>query len=105
MGRFLGDALSHNRHHLLELRSAVTGQISSLKSNTQLLQNTIRDESSHLKAVFEPATAAQIKKVNEFKTEVAKINSEQLTTKKFVLNLEAAISHSETEIGFRELRK
>ncbi len=105
MGRFLGDALGKNRQNLLELRGVVNGQINNLKSNTQMLQNSIRDESGQLKAIFEPATAAQIKKISELKTEVGKVNSEQLTTKKYVLNLEASISHAETEIGFRELRK
>ena len=96
MGRFLGDALGKNRQNLIELRGVVNGQINTLKNNTQMLQNSVRDESGQLKAVFEPATAAQIKKIGELKTEVGKINSEQLTTKKYVLNLEAAISHSET---------
>ena len=57
MGRFLGDALGKNRQNLIELRGVVNGQINTLKNNTQMLQNSVRDESGQLKAVFEPATA------------------------------------------------
>jgi hypothetical protein len=46
--------------------------------------------------LFEPAVASEIKKINELKVDVGKINAEQLTTKKFILNLEAAINHCET---------
>ncbi len=104
MSRFLGDALNKNRANLLDLREAVKAQISTLKNNTQILQSSVRDETAHLKAVFEPASAAEIKKINELKAEVGKVNAEQLTTKKFLLNLEAAINHCETEIGFSEYR-
>lgn len=45
-----------------------------------------------------------MKKIQELKLEVSKVNAEQLTTKKFILNLEAGINHCETEIGFRELQ-
>ena len=38
------------------------------------------------------------------KNEVTKINSEQLSTKKVVLNCEAMIDHCENEIGFVELK-
>jgi hypothetical protein len=96
MSRFLGDALNKNRSNLLDLREIVKSQINNLKNNTQILQSNIRDESNHLKSLFEPAVASEIKKINELKVDVGKINAEQLTTKKFILNLEAAINHCET---------
>lgn len=105
MGRFLGDAINKNRAHLYDLREVVKSQISQLKNSSLILQNYVRDETTSLKNIFEPAISSEIKKINEMKTEVSKINAEQLSTKKYILNLEAAISHAETEIGFRELRK
>ena len=105
MSRFLGDALNKNRSNLLDLRELVKGQIANLKNNTQILQSNIRDETTQLKSLFEPTIATEIKKINELKTDVGKINAEQLTTKKFLLNLEASISHCETEIGFREYKR
>ena len=104
MGRFLGDALHQNKTNLFELRQVVKSQITNLKNSTLILQNNIRDETTQLKNIFEPAVSAEIKKINELKGEVNKINSEQLTTKKYILNLQAAISHNETEIGFRECK-
>ena len=64
-----------------------------MKSSSISLQDSVRDETNQLKKLFEPAIASEIKKINELKTEVNKINSEQLTTKKHILNLEASISH------------
>jgi hypothetical protein len=92
----LGDALNKNRMNLFELRELVKTQINSLKNSSQLLQSNVREETANLKNVFEPAIAGEIKKIGELKVEVGKINAEQLTTKKYVLNLEAAISHCET---------
>lgn len=105
MSRFLNDAIYKNRSNLFELRELVKSQIASLKNNTQILQSNIRDETTQLKNLFEPTIAAEVKKINELKTDVGKINAEQLTTKKFLLNLEAEISHCETEIGFREFKR
>lgn len=64
MSRFLGDALNKNRVNLLDLRELVKNQISSLKNSTQILQSNIRDETSQLKGVFEPAIASEVKKIN-----------------------------------------
>jgi hypothetical protein len=105
MGRFLGDALNQNRANLINLREVVRTQISGLKNSSLILQNNIRDETTQLKNLFEPTITSEIKKINELKTEVGKVSAEQLTTKKFILNLEASVSHCETEIGFRELKK
>jgi len=102
MSRFLEDAINKNRANLFDLREIVKNQISTLKNSSQALQTNIRDETTQLKNIFEPAISSEIKKINELKIEVGKINSEQLSTKKYVLNLEAAISHCETEIGFRQ---
>lgn len=104
MSRFLGDALAKNRTSLVGLRELVKTQVSALKNSSQMLQGNVREETERLKRLFDPAAAAQIKKVGELKTEVGKINAEQLTTKKYILNLDAGINHCETEIGFRELR-
>lgn len=68
MGRFLGDAINRNRTHLYELREAVKTQISNLKNSTMILQNYVRDETSQLKNIFEPAIATEIKKINELKS-------------------------------------
>lgn len=38
------------------------------------------------------------------KNEVNKINGEQLTTKKTVLNCEALIDHCENEMGYAEIK-
>lgn len=64
MGRFLGDAINRNRAHLQELREVVKTQISSLKNSTLILQNYVRDETTQLKNIFEPAIAGEIKKIN-----------------------------------------
>lgn len=104
MGRFLGDAINQNRANLHNLREAVKNQTSSLKNSSLILQNNVRDETTQLKNLFEPAISTEIKKINELKSEVSKINAEELSTKKYILNLEASISHCETEIGFRECR-
>ena len=87
MGRFLGDALSKNRANLLELRELVKNQIASLKNSTQIMQSNIKEETDQLKALFQPAVTAEVKKIQELKLEVSKVNAEQLTTKKFILNL------------------
>ena len=65
----------------------VKSQIGNLKNNTQILQTNVKDEIMLVKGLFEPAVQSEIKKINEMKTEVQKINAEQLTTKKYVLNL------------------
>lgn len=75
MSRFLGDALNKNRANLLDLREVVKTQIATLKNNTQILQSSVRDETTQLKALFEPAAAAEIKKINELKAEVGKVNA------------------------------
>ncbi len=71
----------------MDLRDLVKTQISNLKNNTQILQSNIKDETNQLKALFQPAAAYEVKKINELKVDVNKINAEQLTTKKFILNL------------------
>jgi len=96
MGRYLGDAINQNRNNLCSLREVVKNQISGLKNASLILQNNVRDETTQLKNIFEPAISSEIKKINEMKTEVSKINAEQLSTKKFLLNLDASISHCET---------
>jgi hypothetical protein len=58
MGRFLGDALNKNRINLLELRELVKGQINSLKNSSQLLQSNIREETTNIKNIFEPAVSS-----------------------------------------------
>jgi hypothetical protein len=87
MSRFLGDALNKNRMNLFELRELVKGQINSLKNSSQVLQSNIREETTNLKNIFEPAISSEIKKISELKIEVGKVNAEQLTTKKYILNL------------------
>ena len=64
MSRFLGDALNKNRANLYNLREIVKDQISSLKNNMQMLQNNVRDETTQVKSLFEPAIASEIKKIN-----------------------------------------
>lgn len=75
MGRFLGDAINKNRAHLYDLREVVKNQISQLKNSSLILQNYVRDETTNLKNIFEPAVSSEIKKINELKSDVNKINA------------------------------
>jgi hypothetical protein len=58
MSRFLGDAINKNRANLYDLREVVKNQISSLKNSSQALQTNIRDETTQLKNIFEPAISS-----------------------------------------------
>ena len=58
MSRFLGDAINKNRGNLYDLREVVKNQINSLKNASQALQTNIRDETTQLKNIFEPAISS-----------------------------------------------
>jgi hypothetical protein len=64
MSRFLGDAINKNRGNLYGLREVVKNQINNLKNASQALQTNIRDETTQLKNIFEPAISSEIKKIN-----------------------------------------
>jgi hypothetical protein len=58
MSRFLGDAINKNRANLYDLREVVKAQIAGLKNSSQVLQSNIRDETTQLKNIFEPAISS-----------------------------------------------
>ncbi len=58
MGRFLGDAINKNRANLYDLREIVKSQIASLKNSSQILQTNIREETTQLKNIFDPAVTS-----------------------------------------------
>ena len=79
----------------MKLREVSKAQTAELKSSYQLLQSQTREELERLKNIFEPAMNSERKQLAEMKTEVGKVNAEQLTTKKVTLNCEAMIDHCE----------
>lgn len=69
-----------------------------------MLQSQTKEELERLKNLFQPAMNIEKRQLADMKTEVGKINSEQLSTKKVTINCEAMIDHCENQMGFIELK-
>jgi hypothetical protein len=92
MSKYLNNAIDNHRSSLTSLQEMVKGQINNLKTSYSMLQNQTKEELERQKRFFEPNIMAERKTISDMKTEVQKINAEQLTTKKNALNIEAAMN-------------
>ncbi len=93
MRDYLNTAISNNRINLQQLKQVSRNQTSQLQTSYQMLQSQTKNELNRMKNIFEPSMNIERKQLSEMKNEVSKITSEQLTTKKTVLNCEALVDH------------